>query len=155
MTEREKREARDRHAELIHRAVDELHGLDGFRRWVEAAALNPQLTPLNAALVALQSPGEVVATLPQWAKQGARVPKGTHGTGKLTGRGFWPLTYFTAAQAGALELEDFDPELPGDDVLEPLRRRLVIALNSGQKARLALEEISEQLQDAPVLAAAA
>lgn len=143
MTAREKREARDHHAALIHAAVDELREPVGFERWIEARALNPQLTPMNAALVALQSPGEIVGTLAQWKGQGYRVRKGERAAGRITARGFWPLAYFTAEQVNAGDLEGFEPELPDAAEVERQHAELIHRLDSGERPRLALEAIAD------------
>jgi hypothetical protein len=141
-TQREKREARLEHAELIRLAVAELREPDGFARWVEALELNPHLTPLNAALVALQTPGLIVSTSSQWARQGYKVGKGETAAGRITGKGFWPLAYFTADQASAGDLDGFEVELPDDERLEALRAELVSRLDRGEKGAEAVAEVA-------------
>lgn len=142
MTKAEKREAREAHAARIRAAVDELREAAGFAAWVEALALNPQLTPLNAALVALQSPGEIVATAAQWRRQGYRVTKGARAAGRITGRNFWPTAYFTAEQADAGDLEGFEPDLPPLEHVEAARRVLCQVLDAGVKGSEAVAAIS-------------
>jgi len=141
-TQGEKREARLEHAALIREAIDELRGPDGFARWIETLELNPQLTPLNAALVAMQSPGRIISTCAQWRRQGYRVRKGEAAAGRITGKGFWPLAYFTAEQASAGDLDGFEVELPGDEKLELLRAELVGRLDRGQKGAEAVAEVA-------------
>lgn len=141
-TQREKREARLEHVALIRAAIDELRAPDGFARWIETLELNPQLTPLNAALVAMQSPGQIVSTCAQWRRQGYRVRKGAVAAGRITGKGFWPLAYFTADQASAGDLDGFEVELPDDEKLELLRAELVGRLDRGQKGAEAVAEVA-------------
>lgn len=155
MTAREKREARDAHAALIHLAVAELRDPVGFERWVETLELNPQLTPMNGALVALQTPGEIVGTAAQWSKQGYRITKGERAAGRLTARGFWPLAYFTADQANAGDLADFDPSMPGPRELAELHGELVARLDRGGAERVSLEAVAEKRNAAARLGALA
>ncbi len=142
LTQREKRELREEHAALIRTAVDELREPVGFERWIEALELNPHLTPLNAALVAMQTPGEIVSTCAQWRRQGYRVRKGETAAGRITGKGFWPLTYFTGEQARAGDLDGFEVELPGEELLALLRAELIARLDRGEKGRDALVEVA-------------
>lgn len=141
-TKAERREARLAHAALIRDAVDALREPDGFARWIEALDLSPHLTPLNAALVALQTPGAIVSTCAQWKRQGYKVRKGETAAGRITGKGFWPLAYFTADQASAGDLNGFEVELPGDDVLDRLRAELVARLDRGDKGAEAVAEVA-------------
>lgn len=139
LTDREKQEAREGHAARLRVAVAELESETGFEAWVEALTLNPDLTPMNAALVALQSPGEIVGTAAYWRRQGCRVRKGERAAGRITGRGFWPLAYFTAEQAGATDLLDFEPECPQ---IAGAREELVARLRAGEKSKAALEAVA-------------
>lgn len=141
----ERRELRLAHAARIRAAVEELREPAGFAAWVEAVALNPQLTPLNAALVALQSPGEIVGTAAQWKRQGGRISKGTRAAGRITGRNFWPTAYFTAAQAGAADLDDFEPDLPPAEHVEAARRVLLQLLDAGVKGAEAVAAIAPEI----------
>jgi hypothetical protein len=141
-TQREKRELREEHAALIREAVDALREPAEFERWIEALELNPHLTPLNAALVAMQTPGEIVSTCAQWRRQGYRVRKGETAAGRITGKGFWPLTYFTAEQANAGDLDGFEVELPDDGLLTLLRAELVARLDRGDKGAVAVAEVA-------------
>lgn len=149
MTKAEKRKAREEHAERIHEAIAELREPLGFERWIEALEFNPQLTPLNAALVAMQTPGLIVATAAQWNRQGYKVRKGEAAAGRITGKGFWPCAYFTAEQANAGDLEDFDAELPEPGIIEALRVEFVARLERGEKARDVLPAIAELRADPP------
>lgn len=142
LTEREKQEAREAHAARIAAAVAELEAAAGFEAWAEAMVLNPHLTPMNAALVALQTPGEIVGTAASWRRQGYRVRKGERAAGRITGRGFWPLAYFTAEQASAGDLLDFEPPLPE---VTGAREELVARLKAGEKSRAALEAVAVRL----------
>lgn len=141
-TDAEKQEAREAHAARIAAAVAELEAEAGFEAWVEAMALNPHLTPLNAALVALQSPGEIVGTAASWRRDGYRVRKGERAAGRITGRGFWPLAYFTAEQASATDLLDFEPALPQ---IAGAREELVARLGSGERSKVTLEAVAARL----------
>lgn len=143
MTEREKREARDAHAARLRLAVEQLDSEAGFSAWIEAMHLNPHLTPMNAALVALQSPGEILDTAAGWRKQGYRIRKGERSAGRITGRGFWPLAYFTAEQANAGDLALFEPDLPKPSKLSSWRSDLSRRLARGERARLALTAVAE------------
>lgn len=154
MTAKEKREARDAHAALLKLAVDELREPTGFERWLETLELNPSLTPMNAALVALQTPGEIVGTLAQWRRQGYNVRKGEHAAGRITARGFWPLAYFTAEQVNAGDLIGFEPELPDAAEADGLRCELIGRLDAGERSRLALEAVAEMRTPAPLSLAA-
>lgn len=154
MTAQEKREARDAHAALIHLAVAELRDPAGFERWIETLELNPQLTAMNGALVALQTPGEIVGTAAQWSKQGYRIRRGERAAGRLTARGFWPLAYFTAEQASAGDLADYEPSMPGPRELAALRRDLLERLDRGDGERVSLEAIAENRNMAPIVLAA-
>lgn len=143
LTAAEKKERREAHASRIHAAVGELVELGGFRAWAESLDLNPQLSPLNAALVALQTPGEIVASATGWHQLGYRVRKGERAAGFITAPGFWPLAYFTAPQANAGNLQGIIPVVPDDDALDGLRVRLVAALERGEKRGEALAAIAE------------
>lgn len=88
---------------------------------------------MNAALVALQSPGEIVGTAASWRKQGYKVRKGERCAGRITGGQFRPLAYFTAPQAQATDLEGFEPELPDAVTLERLSESLSARLAAGEK----------------------
>lgn len=146
MTAKEKRDARDEHAERIHAATDALATPAGFEAWLEALGLNSHLSPMNAALVALQTPGETAASVAGWKRLGYRVQKGEVACGRLTAPGFWPLPYFTAAQAGADELDVLSAPMPEESRREGLRAALAAALASGVKPRLALEAIAKQVE---------
>jgi len=139
LTDQEKREAREAHAARIAAAVAELESEAGFEAWAETMALNPQLTPMNAALVALQTPGEIIGTAAAWRRQGYRVRTGERAAGRITGRGFWPLAYFTAEQASATDLLDFEPERPQ---IAGAREELVARLGAGEKSKAALEAVA-------------
>lgn len=143
-TATEKRELRDQHNGVLKTAIAELRDPAGFAAWCETLDLNPQLTACNAALVALQTPGEIVGTSRTWAKQGAKVSKGDQAAGRITAPGFWPLAYFTADQVGAELAEIEAPELPPESVLSRLRERLEAGLAEGGKARLVLDAVAEE-----------
>lgn len=146
MTAAEKRAARDEHAARIHTAVAELADPGGFEAWLEALELNPHLSPMNAALVALQTPGEIVGTSASWRRQGYRVRKGERLAGRITAPGFWPLPYFTAPQASAGDLEGFEPTLPAPERVQALRDTLSALLAAGEKPRIALETVAGQVR---------
>lgn len=146
MTKAEKREARDAHAERIRLAVEELEDAAGFDCWLEALELNPHLSAMNAALVALQSPGEIVATSAGWRRQGGKVKKGERAAGRITAPGFWPLAYFTADQAGAAELAEFVPPVPPLEVSEALRADLRERLET-EKQRPALDAVAKRYRE--------
>jgi hypothetical protein len=145
LTAAEKRQARDDHAARIHLAVDELADPCGFERWAESLTLNPHLSAMNAALVALQTPGEIAGSSAYWHKAGYKVGKGERAAGRITAPGFWPLPYFTAAQASATDLAEFDPpEIPSwilDAAYSTLRERL-----AAEKARPALDAVAGTLR---------
>jgi hypothetical protein len=149
MTQAEKKAAREEHAALIRTAVDELRDPVGFERWIETLELNPHLTPMNAALVAMQTPGQIVSTCAQWKRQGYRVRKGEQTAGRITGKGFWPFAYFTAEQASAGDLDGFEVELPDPRLLAVLQAELVAQLDGGTKARDALVGIAERRSEPP------
>lgn len=142
MTAKEKREARDAHAARIHAAVAELVEPRGFEAWLEALELNPHLSPMNAALVALQTPGEIVGTSAYWRRNGYKVRKGERSAGRVTAPGFWPLAYFTAEQAAATDLLEFCPPTVDAGDAERLRERLQLLLAAGERARIALEVVA-------------
>lgn len=146
MTKGEKRAARDQHAERIRLAVEELAEPAGFEAWLEALDLNPHLSAMNAALVALQTPGEVVATSAGWRRQGAQVRKGERAAGRITAPGFWPLAYFTAEQAGCLDLLDFEPPAPPLEVVAALREDLAERLRD-EKQRPALDAVAKRYRE--------
>lgn len=145
-TDAEKRHEREAHAARLRLACDELTTPDGFAAWLEAMALNPDLTPLNAALVALQSPGEIVGTAAAWKRQGYRVRKGERAAGRITGRGFWPLAYFTAEQAGATDLLDYAPPLPDESTVSAGLNRLAQRLADGDKPTDAVRAIADDVR---------
>lgn len=147
LTQAEKREAREAHAARIHAAVDELRDRLGFEAWVEALELNPHISPMNAALVALQSPGEIVGTSASWRKQGYKVRKGERLAGRITGRNFWPTAYFTAAQALATDLEGFEPTGLDAVELDILHAELLRCLDAGEKPRQVLQDIGEGIRE--------
>jgi hypothetical protein len=144
MTAREKREARDAHAARIRLAVEEVQTPEGFERWLEALGRNEHLSPMNAALVALQTPGEVAASVTGWKRLGYRVRAGERLAGRLTAPGFWPLAYFTAAQAGAEALDDLPVPLPPPEGAAALREALAAFLAAGERPRLALEAVAKR-----------
>lgn len=144
-TAAEKRAARDEHAARLRLACEQLTERNGFDTWVEAMALNPALTPLNAALAALQTPGEIVGTSTAWKRQGYRVRKGERAAGRITGKGFWPLAYFTAEQAGATDLLEFEPVLPAETTITAAFDRLAQRLASGEKATDAVRGVADGL----------
>lgn len=110
VTSDEKRERRQEHAARISEALERLETPEGARDWIEARELNPDVSPLNQALIALQAPGEIVGTLAAWKRNGTRVRKGERGSVFLTAPGFWPRPAFTAAQTDAPpELADPEP----------------------------------------------
>lgn len=146
LTAKEKRELRDDHAARIHAAVAELAEPGGFDAWLEALELNPHLSPMNAALVALQTPGEIVGTSASWRRQGYKVRKGERAAGRITAPGFWPLAYFTAPQAAAGDLEGFEPTLPPCERVEAFRSELSALLAAGEKPRLALETVAKAVR---------
>lgn len=148
MTAAEKRSLRDDHAARIHLAVEALADAAGFEAWLHALDLNPELSAMNAALVALQTPGEVVASNAGWKRQGYRVRKGEVGAGRITAPGFWPLPYFTAEQANAGDLLLFDPPAPDPAMVERLREALAARLTT-EKARPALDAVAKLYRDAP------
>lgn len=124
MTDAEKRERRQEHAERIRAALSAVETTDGFAAWLEARELNPRLTPLSWALVALQCPGEIIDTAKGWNRQGCRVRKGEAAACFITAPGFWPRAAFSAAQTDAPpELLDFEPpQLPAVEVGELVER---------------------------------
>jgi hypothetical protein len=146
MTAAEKKDARQEHAARIHAAVAELAEPGGFTAWLEALDLNPHLSPMNCALVAYQSPGEIVNSSAGWKRQGYRVRKGERCAGRITAPGFWPLAYFVASQALASDLEGFFPTIPPIERRESLRSALMDALAEGTKPRLALEAIAAEVR---------
>lgn len=150
MTKDEKKERREAHRDLLALAVAELEDASAFESWVEALELNPTLSAMNAALVALQTPGEVVASSAGWKRQGYRVRKGEHGVGRITAPGFWPLPYFTAAQAdagdiiGVMELQGV--RMPAPERMGELRADLGARLSDGEKPRPALDAVAERIR---------
>lgn len=144
-TAAEKKDRREQHRDLLAAAIAELEDLQGFGAWLEVLDLNPQLTACNAALVAFQTPGEIVGTSASWRKQGCPVRKGDHGAGRITAPGFWPLAYFTAEQVGCGDLADATAliELCPLEVAERLHAQLQAGLATGDKPRLVLDAVAE------------
>lgn len=145
-TKADKRARRDAHAATLRLAVENLQEASGFERWAEALGLNPHLSAMNAALVALQTPGEVVDTSAGWHRRGYTVHKGERAAGRITAPGFWPLAYFTAAQARVLALVDVDAPLPPAEVAEGLRAALTASLSDGAKPRPVLDALAERIR---------
>ena len=146
MTAAEKRENRDEHAARIRLAVSELEDALGFTAWLEALELNPELSAMNAALVALQTPGEIVASNAGWKRNGYRIRKGERAAGRITAPGFWPLPYFTAEQAGAEELLLFAPQAPASQTVEALGADLGQRLKV-EKPRPALDAVAKRYRE--------
>lgn len=149
-TSADKKDRREAHRDLLNLAIEELRDPAGFEAWCETLDLNPQLTACNAALVALQTPGEVVGITRSWAKLGARIAQGETAAGRLTAPGFWPLAYFTAAQAGCPELSDVAiPPAPAG-VHDRLRASLVHELDARPRKewRLALDAVAAEYRGA-------
>lgn len=147
MTAAEKRQARDDHAARIHLAVDELTEPAGFERWTESLTLNPHLSAMNAALVALQTPGGIGGSSAYWHKQGYSIGKGERSAGRITAPGFWPLPYFTAEQARAGDLLEFEPPTMPSWILDAAYSTLRDELaQDGAKARPVLDEVAKGLR---------
>lgn len=103
-TAEEKRARRLEHAERIREAVAGLQSPAGFAAWVESLELNPDISALNAALIAHQLPGEIAGTAAFWKKNGYSIRKGETASGYITGPNFYPRAVFTADQADAGDL---------------------------------------------------
>ena len=144
-TDAEKREMREAHAELLREAQEAACG-DGLAAYVESVQLNPHLTPLTAALAALQTPGRIVDTAQGWSRQGYRVRKGEAAAGRLTGRGFWPRAYFSAEQANAGDLAGVEVPEPPASTLAALGEALRARLAEGAKPKEALAELAETVR---------
>lgn len=147
MTTAEKKEARQDHAARIHAAVEALEDASGVAAWLEALDLNPQLSAMNAALVALQTPGEIVGSVASWKRGGYSIRKGEHAAGRLTAPGFWPLAYFTAEQARAGDLSMFDPPVPPTATVEAIRAELAALLSEGERARIVLDTVAKRYRE--------
>lgn len=106
----EKRANRDEHAERIHAAVSWLHTEHGFAAWVESLELNPDVSALNAALIAHQLPHQLAGTAAFWQRNGYRIRRGEGAAGWITGPLFYPRAVFTADQADADDLAQCEPE---------------------------------------------
>lgn len=142
-TKADKRARRDAHAGTLRAAMAQLADPVGFERWLEALALNPHLSASNCALVALQTPGEVVYTSAGWHREGYTLRAGLREAGRITAPGFWPLAYFTAAQVGVKHLAEAEAALPSRERSEGLRAALAAALEDPSvKPREALDRLA-------------
>lgn len=134
----ERQAARVEHAETLRAACEALGSPEGFRDWVGSLLLNPDVSPLNAALIAARAPGRVVTTTARWKRAGYSIRKGETAALKITAPGFKPRAAFDAAQVGATDLlealEADPPLLPTADQLETLRDELSERLTAGDKA---------------------
>jgi hypothetical protein len=140
----EKRARRLEHAERIREAVARLQSPDGFADWLQSLELNPDVSALNAALIALQCPGEIAGTAAFWKRNGYMIRKGARAAGYITGPNFYPRAIFSAEDAGADDLAGMIPEGVTDvdeTALEMLRSRLA----EGMKGRDVCELIAGRL----------
>lgn len=125
----EKKARRLEHADRLSQAVAALETAEGFAEWARTCELCPDVSPLNAALIADQLPGEVAGTAAFWQRNGYRIPKGEHAAGWITGPMFWPKAVFTARQVGARELQELEDmaaaaEVDGREGADAFRREL-------------------------------
>ncbi|NUQ70418.1 MAG: hypothetical protein HUU17_06290 [Chthonomonadales bacterium] len=109
----EKRAIRRAHSDANAEALRRLETVDGMARFLETRELNPQLTPLAAARVAMDAPGRVVATFREWKQAGCRVRKDEHAISYGTkAPAYWPLPLFAAEQT------DYPEELEERQIAE-------------------------------------
>lgn len=144
-TAAEKREAKLEHAERIHAATEALRTPEGFAAFVESLELNPDVSALNAALLADQLPGEIAGTAPFWKRNGCMVRKGETAAGWITGPAFTPRAVFTAEQVGATDLAGIEPEGVTDDCEAGGRRMLERQLSDGATGRIACNLAAEYM----------
>jgi hypothetical protein len=145
MTAEDKRARREEHAERINRAREYLETAEGMQEWIRARILNPHLSPLNAALAAMQAPGSVLGTAAYWKGQGSSVRKGEHAGAYITAPGFWPKPAFTAEQTTS-ELERLEIGTPAAELVQDLRAMYVDAVNE-LGAKPAFAALLERLPD--------
>lgn len=111
----QKQDARDEHRALLETALERLTTPAGMSAWLLAREIHgAELTPANAALAALQAPGQLVGTARYWKRQGVRIGKGQRHTLRLTGKTFWPVAAWTLDSFGG----DGMPPLPIPDRAE-------------------------------------
>jgi hypothetical protein len=145
LTPEQKRQRRQEHADRIARALAYVETEQGFREWLQARELNPQLTPLSAALAALQAPGQIIGTFAQWKAAGAKVRKGQEAAVYLTRPPFWPLAAWTAEQTDAPpELVEAPPPALPENV-EDLAEQLRAAFARDGRKTATLNAFTEQL----------
>ena len=95
----DKRFIRRAHADANQRALAALEDAQGMARFLETRELNPKLTPLAQARVAMDAPGRVVDSFAGWNKAGHRIRKGEHAVSYATkAPHMWPLPLFAAEQ---------------------------------------------------------
>jgi hypothetical protein len=123
------------HAAYLHASIEAIGTAEGMARFLEARELNPHLTPLACASVAMDAPGRVVGTAHWWTENGYRIRKGEQA--RVFGTkapSFNPLPMFTDEQlAGELEW-DVDAQLLE---LEPIPPSLIDAAREALAAAVA------------------
>lgn len=98
----EKRAIRKAHADANRAALERLTTLEGMEAFLIARELNPQLSNLAAARVAMDAPGKVVNTFRGWKSAGYRIRKGEQAISAGTRPpSFWPDPLFALEQTDA------------------------------------------------------
>lgn len=155
-TVEESKQARLDHAANLHAAIGGLGSPDGFRDWLGALMLNPDLSPLNCALVSDRAPGRIVNTAARWRRAGYKIAKGECACVRVTAPGFKPRAAFAAEQVGAGDLvaavEADPPRLPDEPTLEAMRRALTARLR-GAKASAVVSAYGAELRESGALSA--
>ena len=121
LTPADKRRRREEHAARLNSAREELETCEGMREWIRSRVLNPHLSPLNAALAAMQCPGAVIGTAAYWHREGSKVNAGEEASAYITAPGFWPKPAFTAAQTNS-SLAELELGTPARGLAEELAR---------------------------------
>jgi hypothetical protein len=156
LTEREKAERREEHAERIREALEHVATPEGMLAWLESRELHEghEWSPLTHALIALQAPGQIVDTFEGWKAAGCPVAKGaragvwsTRGPNREGRRYFWPKALFSASQVAAPpELRHPDPvALPDEDAVARLCERLRAIYADAGRDTAALYAFADEL----------
>jgi hypothetical protein len=135
----EKRARRLEHVDRINAAVSALRTDTGWADWVASLELNPDVSALNAALLAEQVPGEIAGTAAFWKRNGYMIRKGERAAAFITGPMFYPRGAWLADQVGATDLAGMSPAGIPADVEAKGRELLELQLREGAKSRIACE----------------
>lgn len=145
-TDAEKKAARLEHAERIHETGEALRDVSAFRDWLASLELNPDVSPLNAALISVQVGPEICGTAAYWKRNGYKVRKGETAAAWITGPMFYPRAAFTVDQADAGDLAAMagaaDPLEQLPEPVEALHARYCAALDA-DRAKGACEAVAE------------